>query len=158
VSAEYRIAREPAEDLPLAAVLPAAGIVVESRETADPAMGLEFIPRDSELVVRGVTPNSAADEAHIEVGDVLLTIAGEPAAERLKRGLPWGRNREPGDRIEGVVRRGLETQASVVKVKATTAVALKPAAGADPVVSRVFESFWRPDRPAVAAPGVSPDA
>lgn len=158
VSPEYRIAVETAEDLPLADVLPAAGIVVESRNIADPVMGLEFDPGDRELVVRRVAPKSAADEAHIEVGDVILTIDGEPAAGRVGRGPAWGGNRNPGDRVEVIMRRGLEKQVIVVKVKAKTVTALKPADAPTPSARKVFESFWRPDRPARRAPEALPDA
>ncbi|MGE5192989.1 MAG: PDZ domain-containing protein [Deltaproteobacteria bacterium] len=55
-----------------------------------------------------VQPNSAAEKAGIEVGDVILKYDGE-ALENFERLIEITRSHKPGDKIELEVRRGEET-------------------------------------------------
>ena len=60
--------------LPWPALLPLAGLHIEEDTTRFPQLGVQSLPDSEGVVVSLVEPGSAADEAGVRLGDVLVTV------------------------------------------------------------------------------------
>jgi predicted metalloprotease with PDZ domain len=103
-AAKYVDGRDP---LPWTAVAPLAGLAWDIDTTMVPRLGVSTMTDSTQVIVTGVTPGSAADQAGLESGDALVRVG-----DVVVRNDEWGtefRNRygnAEGTPISIVVRRG----------------------------------------------------
>jgi S1-C subfamily serine protease len=69
-----------------------------------PVMGVRGDPNDTECVIRLIKPNSAAEDAGLQVGDIITSFNGEPVRDypHLLQTVPLYR---PGDAIPVTIKR-----------------------------------------------------
>ena len=96
-----------AEPLPYAEILGKAGLLLKQDEVTRAELGFAT-ERDTagKLMVRAVTPGSAAEHAGLRAGDEIAAWNGESVPRRVEG---WLRNRRPGDLLRLRVRRDEES-------------------------------------------------
>jgi serine protease Do len=85
-------------------------------ETITPRLGAALgLDRDSGVILSDVAPQSAAEAAGLEPGDVVLSIDGKPMREARDLGLAVFQ-RAPGDQLSMEIQRGKERMSKTVAV------------------------------------------
>jgi serine protease Do len=85
-------------------------------ETITPTLGAALgLDRDSGVILSDVAPDSAAEAAGLEPGDVVLSIDGKPMREARDLGLAVFQ-RAPGDQLTMEIQRGKERMSKTVAV------------------------------------------
>ena len=107
--------------LPYAAILAKGGLVLAKQEIRRADTGfLEERDASGRVMVRSVTPGSAADQAGLRPGDEIRAWNGEPFPRRLES---WLRDRRPGERLRlEIVRGGQPAQLSLALDETTESV------------------------------------
>ena len=85
-------------------------------ETITPTLGAALgLDRDAGVILSDVAPDSAADTAGLEPGDVVLSVDGKPMREARDLGLAVFQ-RAPGDQMTMEIQRGKERMSKTVAV------------------------------------------
>lgn len=99
----YIDGREP---FPWAAVAPLAGLRFVADSISEPRIGVSMIDREGgETVVTGVVPGSAAADAGIRVGDLLVSVGSIPAGPSFGAAFRLAYGRRIGEKVPVAVRR-----------------------------------------------------
>jgi predicted metalloprotease with PDZ domain len=129
-NARFIDGREP---YPWGAVLPLAGMKLTVDTVRVPTLGLSTGADSSGLRVAGVVPSSTADEAGIQPGDYLLTIAGVPVSEGFVSRVRERIGNRAGAPVSFQVRRGDDTLSLSGKLRVDERLSMTLAA--DPAAS-----------------------
>ena len=141
VTEAYKAYVSGIEDLPVNTVLPLAGVEEETLQVPKLVLGVTIERNAKEALVGTVEKGSAADEAQIAPGDLLLKIDGE-AVVKGQRPLLSRKPRQIGDRVPIIFRRHNEEQSVTVIVKGLAQVQLTKTPKPTPAERAVWDGIW----------------
>ena len=99
------------EEYPWDEVLATIGLTLNSQSVQTPWLGISHSATDDGMRINAVSPGSSADQAGVQVGDILVRI-GDIDVENQTFGAQFRHrygNHEPGTAFDIIVRRGDET-------------------------------------------------
>lgn len=129
------------DDLPMNSVLPLAGVEVETVKAPNLMLGVNIARGAKEARVGTVEKGSAAEEAHISPGDLLLKIDGKPAVIG-QRPLLAGKPRQIGDRVPIIIRRDNEEQLVTIVVQGKDQTQLTKTPSPTAAERTVWDGIW----------------